>query len=420
MHKLGEATKKVDYEKEIDDKAVMDKIKAAKFKTLKQYPFYGEFILQMGIEETNDPKRITTMATNGIKIFYNKHFVDAMTPEETIFVFAHEVLHNVLKHLTRRGKRQADIWNSAGDYVINKMLVDAQVGKFPSIGGLYDEKYDNMTTDQVYQKIVDDAELSDKPNFDQHLGLGEMPDGSQDPDMDDLGDTPEDRQEAHDAMMDQTMQEALKKAMQGDGAGHVPAGIIRMIQDLTEPRVDWRQFISACATSQKKVDYSFKRPNRRMMQMGFILPSQSIEDHFEFDIAMDTSGSICPKMLEDFMGEIYGIAQQFKSFRISVMQYDTEPYGYQVFTEDTIEDILSYEIRGGGGTDFMAPFRYYKEHDIPVRTFINLTDGYPCGEWGDADYVEDELIFIIHDEYAINNKVKSPIGMTVYFDDFER
>ena len=58
------------------------------------------------------------------------------------------------------------------------------------------------------------------------------------------------------------------------------------------------------------------------------------------------------------------------------------------------EDLLDYDIQGGGGTDFECCWEYMKEHNITPKKFIMFTDGYPFGSWGDADYCE--TVFIIH------------------------
>lgn len=441
MHKIGEATKEVDYEIELTEEdydEIRNKVSAARFRTMSEYPFYGTFIVQMGTEETQHPDKITTMATNGYRIWYNPHFVKALTMEEVIFVFAHEVLHNVLKHLVRRGTADPSLWNSAGDYVINKMLVDAGVGKFPAIGGLYDETFEGMATDQVYQILIERAAENggggasgsgggsgsvqgsgggDNGNFDQHVEIGKNPDGSTDEEVD--GMTDDQIEESYGNDMDQLVQEAIKLANNMDAAGNVPAAIKRMIAELNEPRVPWRDLVHSVAQAQIRTDYSFKRPNMKLMQLsGVIVPTRSYDEHFEFTVGVDTSGSISTELLQDFMTELYYISTSFKSFEINVFQFDTKAYQFKTFTQDNIEEIAEYEIVGGGGTDFMACWREMRKREIKPRTFIMLTDGYPWDSWGEEDYADDN-IFLIHEPSAIKSKIRAPFGTTVYYDDFE-
>ena len=418
MHVLGEAKKEVDYEIEVDSKTIRERMKATTFRCMRNYPFYGTIALSLQLEEVEADSWIKTAATDNSKLYYNKHFINALDNEELLFLFAHEVLHVVLKHLSRKGNRDARIWNEAGDFVINSMLVEAGVGKFPSVGGLYEEKYTNTTTDKVYDEIFENRPPN--PNFDQHITITI---GGSDGNNDDSNGNPQDtislsEEEIADmeVQVDAQVIQAMENAKKTNSAGQVPAGIRRMIDDMTESKVPWRSFLNETARSQVKSDYTWSKPNRRYQALGVIVPSIRTESHFEFTIGIDTSGSISTKMLQDFVSEIYFISRSFKSFKIQVFQYDTQVYGFKEFTQDNIEEMASYEIKGGGGTCFDAAYNYFKEHNIKPTTYINFTDGMPWESWGDEDYCK--TIFMIHDEGQISNKVKAPFGTTLYYDDY--
>jgi predicted metal-dependent peptidase len=70
---------------------------------------------------------------------------------------------------------------------------------------------------------------------------------------------------------------------------------------------------------------------------------------------------------------------------------------------------MSYDVKGGGGTDFDANWEFMKENDIQPKKFIMFTDGYPCGSWGDEDYCD--TLFVIHGTESI----VSPFGQTAYY-----
>lgn len=418
MHVLGEQHKEVDYECEVDSKYIRQRIKATTFRCMRHYPFYGTIALGLQVEEVPEDSWIKTAATDNFKLYYNKHFINALDNEELLFLFGHEVLHVVLKHIARRGNRNAAIWNSAGDYIINHMLVEAGVGKFPSVGGLYDEKYATQTTDKVYDELYD--KNPPQNNFDQHfevtIGQGGDEAGTGDGSSQQVTMSQEEIDEIS-VQVDAQIIQALENAKKTNSAGQVPAGIRRMIEDMTESKIPWRSFLNETARSQVKSDYTWSKPNRRYQALGIIIPSIKTESHFEFTIGIDTSGSISTKMLQDFVSEIYFISRSFRSFKIQVFQYDTEVYGFREFTQENIEEMASYEIKGGGGTCFDAAYNYFKEHDIRPKTYINFTDGMPWQSWGDEDYCN--TIFMIHDEGQINNKVKAPFGTTLYYDSFD-
>ena len=56
-------------------------------------------------------------------------FVKALNDQELLFLCGHEVLHCVFDHFDRREDRNPQIYNMAGDYVINLLLVEESVGE---------------------------------------------------------------------------------------------------------------------------------------------------------------------------------------------------------------------------------------------------------------------------------------------------
>ena len=79
-------------------------------------------------------------------------------------------------------------------------------------------------------------------------------------------------------------------------------------------------------------------------------------------------------------------------------------------TQDDSHVFSEYEPVGGGGTDFACNWEYMKEHDLQPRKFIMMTDGYPCGSWGDPDYVD--TLFIVKG----NTQAESPFGEVVIYE----
>ena len=99
-------------------------------------------------------------------------------------------------------------------------------------------------------------------------------------------------------------------------------------------------------------------------------------------------------------------------FDLEVWCFDTRVYGYAKFTPDNIDDIDEYEIKGGGGTDFMCNWDYMKANDIQPERFIMMTDGYPGGSWGDENWCD--TLFLIHGDTA--RRLIAPFGMTAWYE----
>jgi predicted metal-dependent peptidase len=86
--------------------------------------------------------------------------------------------------------------------------------------------------------------------------------------------------------------------------------------------------------------------------------------------------------------------ETFEDYRIHVGTFDTDVHNVQLFTSDNLEDIDSYCLKGGGGTDFECMFDYMKSNEIEPKKLVVFTDGYPHGTWGDPNYCD--TLWIIH------------------------
>ena len=201
----------------------------------------------------------------------------------------------------------------------------------------------------------------------------------------------------------------MMTAAQAAGAGNVPAEIGRMIKELTEPKMNWRELLRQQIQSTIKTDYSFSRPNRKGWHTGAILPGMKFDETIDIAVSLDMSGSITDEMSMDFITELKGIMDEYKDFKLDLWCFDTEVYNYEKFTGDTADEIMDYKVKGGGGTDFDANYEFMKENDINPKKFIMFTDGYPCGSWGDEDYCES--LFVIHG----NETIIAPFGQTAYY-----
>ena len=75
-------------------------------------------------------------------------------------------------------------------------------------------------------------------------------------------------------------------------AGKLPASLKRFIDELVEPKVNWRdllrQSIQSCITD----DFTWQRPNRKHMYGGIFLPTLKKDETIDIQIAIDMSGSI--------------------------------------------------------------------------------------------------------------------------------
>jgi len=190
------------------------------------------------------------------------------------------------------------------------------------------------------------------------------------------------------------MKQAIIAAAQGAEAGSLPKGVERLIKDVTEPQMPWRELIQTNLTSAIRTDYSWMRANRKGWHMDAIMPGTTPGEEIDVVISLDMSGSISNKQAQAFLGEIGGMMDTFDGYKVHIFCFDTDTYNPQDFDSENMDSIEQYEPQGGGGTDFDCIFTYLKENAIEPKRLIVFTDGYPFGSWGDPDYCD--TTWIIH------------------------
>lgn len=411
-------TRKLKDISKVDITAVEDKLIQARISLLIQQPFFGNMVTRLPLVRAEE--WLETAATDGRFFYYNPAFIDSLTNKQVEFLFGHEILHNVFEHLLRRDSRNPDLWNVAADYCVNQILIDNNIGKIiPDC--LYDGQYKEWSAEQVYDhlnqtlgsngKSYEQAlqDLLDKMVDDHCAGNG-LPDES---DSDGKGEgkarkpflTDAERQKIRDEI-----REAMLNAAQ-QAAGNMPAGVKRLVNQLTQPKMNWRDVLRQHVQSCISNDFSYLRPNRKTMQQGIVLPGVIKGDTISVVVAIDASGSISQSDVSDFLTEIDGIVSQYDDYNIRVWSFDTQVYNDQTFSLENGESISEYQIKGGGGTSFDVNWTYMKENSIEPKIFVMFTDGYTGDGWGDADYCE--AIFIVkHNESA-----KAPHGITVTYEE---
>ena len=388
---------------------VLDRIIIARVGLLLRHPFFGNMATRLRIEPADE--WCPTAATDGRHLYFNTQFFNAMDNKEIEFVIAHEILHCVYDHLTRREDRDPKLYNIAADYVVNNLLVRDRIGSKPKIVDCFqDLKYDKWTSEEVYDDLFKNAKKIDISQLgellDEHIDWGDGDD-----DKDGKSGRPRLSKEDLHQIRDE-IKEAMMQAAQSAGAGNTPGEIQRMIKDLTEPTMNWRQLLRQQIQSTIRNDYSFARPSRKGWHTGAILPGMNFDQTIDICVSIDMSGSISNEQGSDFLGEIKGIMDEFKDYIIKVWCFDTKVYNEDDFSADNGKDISEYQVVGGGGTDFNCNWDYMKKHDIQPKKFIMFTDGYPYNSWGDDSYCD--TIFIIHSNH--NKNLEAPFGTTAHYE----
>jgi predicted metal-dependent peptidase len=393
---------------------ILEKLTTARVGLLLKAPFFGNMATRMQLIDASD--WCPTAATNGRNFYYNRDFVNKLSVKKLEFLFGHEICHCVFDHFGRVGSRDRMLSNIAQDYAVNQILVDERIGdKITEVQICYDSKYRGKAWEEIYDELYEKAEKITMPELlkqlgdllDEHIkeGDGQGGEGDQEGKGNKPGMTKEEAQKIKDEI-----KQAMIQSAAAAGAGKTPAGIQRMIKDLTEPKIDWRELVRQEIQSIVRNDYAFTRPNRKSMHSGAILPGMKEATTIDIGVSIDMSGSIGDADARVFLSEIKGIMDQYEDFKINLWCFDTDVYNHQEISHDNAHDLEDYEPQGGGGTDFEVNWTFMEENGIQPKKFIMFTDGYPCGGWGDADYCD--TIFIVKG----NKDAEAPFGQTVIYE----
>lgn len=400
------------------DAQARERLVMARIGLLLKHSFFGNLATRLTL--TNADDWLTTAATDGRRFYYNSRFVMMLKQKEVEFLVGHEVLHVVYDHLGRRIDRDPEIWNIANDYAVNADLKKHKVGEMiTTVPCLYEKKYESWASEEIYDDLMKNV---------QYISIDDLLDQMLDDHLDGEGDDSEDgdgnegrkgkgRPKLSDAEKEeirQEMKQAILNAAQQAEAGSMPAGVERLIKQMTDPVMPWRELIQTNLTSAIKSDYTWMRPSRRSWHMDAVMPGMNPGEEIDVDIYIDMSGSISNKQGMQFLSEVAGMMDAFDGYSLRVTCFDTRCYNTQEFSSENMENIEEYELHGGGGTDFDCIFDDLKENGRVPNRLIVFTDGYPFGSWGTADYCD--TTWIIHGDPNPN----PPFGVFAIYDDHRK
>ena len=396
---------------------IQDKVSRAKVRLLMSDPFTASILITMPVVYTDT---LPTMATDGKNLFINPEFADGLTDKELQGVFVHETYHKIFMHHIRRGSRDHQQYNIAGDIVINELI--AKDGKtLPSDalgyhtldaqGIVYDDR--NNSTEQVYDLLRNKPEQPDDPDGGDDSDDGDQPDngddqgnsgGSQAPDdsngkpdpfaddggtgivIDATNDDGTAMSETDKAMAErETMQEIFNAATIAKGQGKLPAAIEALVDSLRAPTVDWKDQLDSFIGGGGDHANDWNRLDKKMSPRGLLSPRRTPKGSGQIVVAVDTSSSVGQDEYSALMSELTGICEDAAPDNVTVIYCNTSITRVDTFEDP--EDITEQDLArlGGGGTSFDPPFKYVEDNDLDVDSFIYLTD-LECGFPNEPDY----------------------------------
>ena len=385
-------------------------------------------ILMVG--KTSIVDNIPTASTNGRDEQYGREFVKELSDKELAFLVLHEALHKALRHLTTWKKLHDEnhsLANQACDYVINLMLLEIdpngdaitmpRIKDGPEKGkpmGLIDTRFKGMNAKQVFDLLKQEqgGKAGDGTPVD---GSGRVPKdgaGLDEHDWDGAAEMTAEERKQLEREVDQAIRQGIMAEKKvGKGAG----GRSRELQDLMEPKVDWRDVLREFvkSTCHAKDTSSWRRVNRRFLSTGVYMPSMIGEKVGHLVIAIDTSGSVGDKELAEFLSEVKGVAEEVNPDKVDLIYWDSAVAAHEEYEGDgDVSNIVSStRPKGGGGTSPSCVSTFLADKKITPECVIVLTDGYVGSDWGHG-WTAPVLWAIVGGNTAV-----APNGKTVHIKD---
>jgi predicted metal-dependent peptidase len=292
-----------------------------KFFLTKNFGFLGAVLCST---EVYFKKDLESANTDGKVINIGIDFYNGLTDNDKFFILAHELYHIAFLHPIRLGNRDPEIFNIAGDYAINNLLIYGESLKYNTLKPLHNNKYLNWTTEQIYDDLIQNSVKLPKDVLGNDLIYADPNNSS-----------------AKTELIAKI--ESVKSYMQTS----VPE-IEELLNKFTKPKLHWRYILQNYLTALIEPKRSFRRQNRRYSEL--ILPTYSKEEGLlDLSFYMDTSASISETELIIFNTELKSIKDSLKPKNLNIIQFDTRIRNKTTIDEFT--EFNSLNIVGRGGTD---------------------------------------------------------------------
>jgi predicted metal-dependent peptidase len=321
-------------------------------------PFYGAMAVKFNMIENN---KIKGTRTDGKNIEYNARYVSDLTDSQTKGLLRCITASVVQAHHLRRGARDSGKWNKASDGVVYGLGREAGWDLPPDAQKSPD--YKDYSVEHAYTLIPDSDDDGD--------GDGDGDGGG----MTAVADAPGSKDEATRKQMEAELNSDVINAYNAAKMmGNAPAHMERYIEELLDAKLPWKTLLARYFKSVSKDDFSWNVPNRRYLQMGYYLPAMHSHTCGPVVLAIDTSGSIGPAELKEFISELNGLVKQAKPSKVYVLYCDAEIQRVEEYGPH--DDVRATKPAGGGGTAFEPVFQWVHEKGIQPECVVYLTDMY--------------------------------------------
>lgn len=371
-----------------------DKIRRARAIIFQYLPFFASLVVKAHITVVKQGITTACITPDG-HITISEAFLSTLSSDKVAGLLIHEVMHPALQYFPRAKVRNkivfsvspegvktpVALFNLAQDYFINHAANEARESFFQASGnqqlnpfnlpekGLYNSAFAGMSSEEIYDSMLKELEEEKQ----EGNGGGDSIEGEFSPDVDPNG-RGDPKQGLSEKDLEEKWKNALIEAKQAheryNHRGTIPSGILKLIEEILNPRVYWKDVVSRWAGEHGSRGFrTYMRPSRRSDAVGVILPSLRKSDISDICVILDTSGSMGGRENE-LVSETIAIAEDL-NLKLRVICIDSEIH-FDGIDITSPEDI---EFKGGGGSDLCPAFAKL-QIEMYSGAVIVFTDGY--------------------------------------------
>jgi predicted metal-dependent peptidase len=338
------------------------------------HPFLS--VLALSIDSEFKENVNSPFLTDGFKITIDTGKLEKYSKDEITYLYAHTLLHIVLKHPYRQKTRDKYIWNQACDVVINNILSTFENVGIRPVDEILDLTLNDKCVEEVYEILYKKKEELSKTIPDEN---GKIESNAYDKSKLDLDEVLTKSEKTNQEKLDGIIIQALSLAKK---SSNLYEGMSVEIDTLIKPEIDLHDVLKEYLISsffEKQISY--ERPNKRFIDRGIYMPgTKKLNDNLNIFVALDSSSSVSLDEYKKFLGIVSEIAESFYEYKIDILPFDLKVRSEYIISFDSFNPLSNKELlipKSNGGTSFDELLRYLKKSS-EVRNdslLIALTDG---------------------------------------------
>jgi hypothetical protein len=385
------------------------------------HPFLS--VLALSIPTSFQQNKKSAFETDGTKITIDIDKLETYSENELIYLYAHTLLHIVLKHPSRKGARDLKIWNAASNIVVNNILETFDnVGDKPN-----DEIIDFALKDKCVEEVFDilnkeaekeddkggeeqkESEAKTTPELKGDKKVNIYNENKMDIDEVSNNQTNKGEMEKLDGIIIQALSIASKSSNQY-------AVMVIEIDTIIKPEISLEDTLKEyLIESLFEKQTTYEKANRKFIHSGLYLPGyKRAKEQIEIYIALDSSSSVSLDEYKKFLGIVTEICEGFYEYTITVVPFDKFVKTEHILEFDSfnpLEDDAIFIPKSDGGTNFNEVIRYLKTTDIRSNNLLLVLSD---GEFDISESQICQTLFIISEKK--NLKRHESFGRVIQFN----